>query len=86
VHGQVPVLRFGLAGGQDLAGYGGQVEGLPLVQACLPPRQHEQRVDDLLLLGTGRQDPFMRRGESFGGAGWPRSLITRNSRAIRAVP
>jgi hypothetical protein len=30
-----------------------------LVQACLAAGQGEQRVDEVLLLGAGCQDPFM---------------------------
>ena len=65
VQRQVPVLRFGLAGGEDLAGHGGQVEGLALVQARLPAGEREQRVDELLLLGAGGEYPLVRaRGAS----------------------
>jgi hypothetical protein len=52
VQRQVPGLRVGLTGDQDLAGHGGQVEGLRFVRACLAPRQGEQRLDELLLLGA----------------------------------
>ena len=65
---QVPGLGVGLTGDQDLAGHSGQVEGLRLVQACLPPRQGEQRFDELLLLGTGGQDPLMRGAQCFDRA------------------
>ena len=59
VQPQVPPLRFGLAVGQDLADQPGQVEGLALVQACLAAGQGEQRVDEVLLLGTGGQHPLV---------------------------
>ena len=54
-----PALRFGLAVGQDFASQAGQVEGLALVQTCLAACQCEQRVDELVLLGAGCQDPLM---------------------------
>ena len=67
---QVPVFGFGSAGGEDLAGKGGQIEGFLLVQACLPACQREQRLDELFLLGAGCEHPLMRCAECVdGGAG-----------------
>ena len=58
-NGQVPVAALGPAGSHDLAGHVGQVEGLVRVEACLAAGQGEQRIDELLLLGAGGQDPLV---------------------------
>jgi hypothetical protein len=67
---QVLVCRFGLAGREDVAGHGGQVEWFSVIQSGLPARQREQRVDELLLLGAGGEYSLMGGAERFdGGAG-----------------
>jgi hypothetical protein len=70
VQRQVPVFGFGSAGGEDLAGQGGQIEGFLFVQACLPACPREQRFDELFVLGAGCEHPLVRCAECFdGGAG-----------------
>jgi hypothetical protein len=44
-----------------------KAEGALLVQARLPAGQREQCLDELFLLGAGREHPLMRCAEGVGG-------------------
>jgi hypothetical protein len=67
VHIQIPQPGLRAPGAEDLAGYLGEVEGLPGAEARLPAGQGEECFDELFLLGASDEDPFMGCPEGPGG-------------------